>query len=148
MFQTGGIQHWQMPKDQFSIKRLVGLGGDKIQIGNDRHLIINGQRLDKTTPHFENVYGFDPAQPPRDSEFSGTVNDLVGAQFSRAGLAPLFPDENKVVQLAPDQLMVMGDNTLNSFDSRSWGCFPATNVIGKEFFVYWPLTKRFGWGNK
>jgi signal peptidase I len=148
VFQTGGIQHWQMPQDQFYIKRLVGLGGDKIQIGNDRHLIINGQRLDKTTPHFEGVYSFDPAQPSQDSQFSGTVNDFVGAQFARPGLAPLFPDESRVVELAPDQLMVMGDNTMNSFDSRSWGSFPATNVIGRQFFVYWPLTKRFGWGNK
>ncbi len=44
--------------------------------------------------------------------------------------------------------MVMGDNTMNSFDSRGWGDFPATNVIGKSFFVYWPITDRFGWGNR
>jgi signal peptidase I len=40
----------------------------------------------------------------------------------------------------------MGDNTMNSLDSRSWGAFPAVSVIGKSFFVYWPLTERFGWG--
>jgi signal peptidase I len=148
VFQTGGIQHPSMPQDQFYIKRLVGLGGDRIQIGNDRHLIINGQRLDATTPRFRGVYSFDPATPPEDSVFSGTVNDFVGAQVGRPGLAPLFPDESRVVQLPPDQLMVMGDNTLNSFDSRTWGSFPATNVIGKEFFVYWPITKRFGWGER
>ena len=44
--------------------------------------------------------------------------------------------------------MVMGDNTCNSFDSRAWGSFPAANVIGKQFFVYWPITDRFGWGNR
>ena len=44
--------------------------------------------------------------------------------------------------------MVMGDNTMNSLDSRAWGDFPATNVIGKSFFVYWPITDRFGWGNR
>jgi type IV secretory pathway protease TraF len=42
----------------------------------------------------------------------------------------------------------MGDNTMNSFDSRGWGAFPATNVIGKSFFVYWPITDRFGWGHR
>jgi signal peptidase I len=41
--------------------------------------------------------------------------------------------------------MVMGDNTLNSLDSRSWGAFPARNVIGRYWFVYWPITERFGW---
>jgi signal peptidase I len=148
VFQTAGIQHWQMPQDQFYIKRLVGLGGEKIQIGDDRHLVINGKRLDKTTPHFEGVYSFDPAQPPRDSEFSGHVNEHVGLQYGRVGLAPLFPNASEVRELPADQLMVMGDNTMNSFDSRGWGSFPATNVIGKQFFVYWPLTKRFGWGNK
>jgi signal peptidase I len=56
VFQTGGIQHPSMPQDQFYIKRLVGLGGDRIQIGNDRHLIINGQRLDASTPRFRGVY--------------------------------------------------------------------------------------------
>lgn len=40
----------------------------------------------------------------------------------------------------------MGDNTLNSLDSRTWGPFPSQYVIGKAFFVYWPITDRFGWG--
>lgn len=148
VFQTAGIQHPRMPQDQFYIKRLVALGGEKVQIGNDRHLIINGQRLDKTTPHFENVYSFDPSQPPTESEFSGHVNDYNFARLGMPGYAPLFPNENSVYDLPPNYYMVMGDNTLNSFDSRAWGPFPATNVIGKQFFVYWPLTKRFGWGNR
>ncbi len=41
----------------------------------------------------------------------------------------------------------MGDNTCNSSDSRTWErC--GKNVIGKSFFVYWPITTRFGWGNQ
>jgi signal peptidase I len=42
----------------------------------------------------------------------------------------------------------MGDNTLNSSDSRSWGDVPRENVIGKCWFVYWPFTERFGWGTR
>ncbi len=143
VFQTAGIDHPRMPQDQFYIKRLVALGGERVQIGDDRHLRINGQRLDASTPHFENVYSFDPAKPPEESEFSGHVNGV-----GRPGLAPLFPNQEKTFTLEPNTYMVMGDNTLNSFDSRGWGPFPAQNVIGKSLFVYWPITKRFGWGNR
>jgi signal peptidase I len=64
----------------------------------------------------------------------------------------LFPDESTVHEVEPANYMVMGDNTVNSFDSRAWGEFPAANVIGKSFFVYWPITTgdkgRFGWGHR
>jgi signal peptidase I len=152
-----------MAQDQFYIKRLVALPGDHVQIGNDRHLRINGVRLDASTPHFERVYGFDPNQPPRESQFSGHVNGTVAVNYGLyPGLAPNFPDEetvftNELLDVTNyltgegqpiDSYMVMGDNTCNSFDSRAWGPFPARNIIGKSFFVYWPLTARFGWGNQ
>lgn len=148
VFQTGGIQDPRMPQDQFYIKRLVALGGEKVQIGDDRHLVIDGRRLDASVEHFENVYSFDPRSPPAESQYSGHVNETVGAKFGRSNLAPLFPNEQAVHQVLPDHYMVMGDNTMNSFDSRGWGEFPAGNVIGKSFFVYWPITSRFGWGHR
>jgi signal peptidase I len=147
VFETKGID--TLPQDQFYIKRLVVLPGERVQIGNDRHLIINGQRLDASTPHFENVYGFNPGQPPRESQFSGHVNGAVAQEFNLyPNLAPLFPDAETVFTNAADSYMVMGDNTCNSSDSRTWGSFPAKNVIGKSSFVYWPITSRFGWGNQ
>lgn len=138
VFETKGIDN--LPQDQFYIKRLVALGGERVQLGEDRHLIINGKRLDASTPHFENVYGFNPKEPPRDSHYSGHVNLPY--------LAPYFQDHPDGVMVAPNHFMVMGDNTMNSLDSRAWGDFPASNVIGKAFFVYWPITDRFGWGNR
>lgn len=149
VFQTAGINPALMPQDQFYIKRLVALGGETVRIGNDRHLVINAtNHLDASTPHFENVYSFDPAKPASESEYSGHVNEFVGEQIGRPGLAPLFPDEKASYTLPPDTYMVMGDNTVNSKDSREWGEFPATNIIGKSFFVYWPITSRFGWGHR
>ncbi|MBC8002221.1 MAG: signal peptidase I [Opitutaceae bacterium] len=137
VFKTKGIRHDYMNQSQFYIKRLVALGGEKVRIGNDRHLIINDRRLDSSTPRFENVYSF--TGEPRDSQYSGHVNG--------PRLAPLFDDDLSEVTLRPDHFMVMGDNTVNSFDSRAWGDFSANNVIGKSSFIYWPITGgRFGFG--
>ncbi|HZL13716.1 MAG TPA: signal peptidase I [Verrucomicrobiae bacterium] len=154
VFQTGGIpeearDHFNIPNDQFWIKRLVALPGEHVQIGDDRHLIINGNRLDASTPHFADVYGFNPATPPRDSHYSGHVNGTVDKEdHLLPGLAPLFPDAGTVFTNGDYSDLVMGDNTCNSLDSRSWGSFAAQSVVGKSLFVYWPLTRRFGWGNE
>jgi signal peptidase I len=155
VFETRGITNADalgvnlMPQDQFYIKRLTVLPDDRVQIGDDRHMIINGERIDASTPHFENVYSFNPDLPPRESQFSGHVNGSVARRYNLySNLAPLFPDEETVFTNHPDSYMVFGDNTCNSSDSRTWGTFPAKNVIGKSFFVYWPITSRFGWGNR
>jgi signal peptidase I len=142
VFETRGIEG--LPQDQFYIKRMVAMGGEAVRIGNDRHLIINGTRLDASTPHFENVYSFNG--PPRESQYSGHVNDVVAAQGGGLGrLAARFYDENETLQMRPNHYLVMGDNTLNSLDSRTWGDFAQESVIGKSCFVYWPFSSRFGW---
>jgi signal peptidase I len=147
VFATAGTAIAQ--QDEFYIKRLTVMPGERVQITDDRHLLLNGQRLDASTPHFENVLGFNPETPPRESTFSGYVNGTIARQYDLyPNLAPLFPDQNTVYTNGPDSYMVFGDNTCNSSDSRTWGTFPAKNIIGKSFFVYWPLTKRFGWGNQ
>ncbi len=121
-----------MPQDQFYIKRLIGLGGETIAVGDDRHVRINGNRLDAGTPHFENLYSFTNSVGT-DSEYSGhtPVGYLGGGQeFS----------------IRPRHYFAMGDNTVNSSDSRYWGDLPEENVIGKPCFIYWPVSRRFGWG--
>lgn len=150
VFSTTGID--AMPRDywnQFYIKRLIGLGGETVRIGNDRHVTINDtNRLDAGTPHFEFVYGFNPDGGPENSQWSGHVNGRVADDYGHhaARVAPLFPDEDSVIQVPDGHLIVMGDNTLNSLDGRSWGTFDERKVIGNASFVYWPLSERFGWG--
>jgi signal peptidase I len=141
VFKTRGIEG--IPdQDQFYIKRLVGLPGETISIGEDQHARINGQRLDASTPHFENIYGFDTNAPPRE----GSTGQYNGHVLEPASM--YLPSAGSSIEIPPRHFVAFGDNTLNSLDSRYWGPLPEENVIGKSFFVYWPISSRFGWGQR
>jgi signal peptidase I len=151
VFKTKGITPLQ--QDVLYIKRLVALPNEEVRLANDRHLIINGHKLDTRTPHFEMVYSFDlePTNKPSNNPYLGHVNDAALQQMGLrerypSGLAPLLPDETVAHRVGPNHYMAMGDNTLNSYDSRAWGDVPEKNIIGRCWFVYWPFTDRFGWG--
>ena len=83
VFRTGGINFPWMDQGHFYIKRLIALPGEAVSIGEDRHARINGVRLDASTPHFKNIYGFDTNAPPRDSHYSGHILDRISATSSR-----------------------------------------------------------------
>jgi len=160
VFETKGIpeemrDRFRIPADEFYIKRLVGLGGETLSLAQDYdvadappgaitpvgHLVVNGKPLSASTPHFENLYSF--------SNPHARTNVLVyhdNQYYGHALVQNLSPGSE--FQIHPDGDFVMGDNTMNSLDSRYWGDFPATSIIGKSFFVYWPITSRFGWGNQ
>lgn len=145
IFASQGLP--MLTPDTHYIKRLVGLPGEKVRLGNDRHLIIDGRRLDATTPRFENLYGFDG--PPQESHYSGHVNQFVAqghAKREMQGFDPAFRDEKSEFTVHPRHFLVMGDNTMNSYDSRYWGDIPQEKVVGKCAFVFWPINSRFGWG--
>jgi len=151
VFATAGTAILQ--QDQFYIKRLVALGGEKISIGDDQHLVVDGRRLDASTEHFENVYTFNINEPPPVNGllgYFGHANDTTGKRLlgPMANLAPYFRDGGMTYEVPESAYLAFGDNTLNSLDSRAWGPVPQDNVIGKSFFVYWPITSRFGWGHR
>ena len=147
VFETRGIMGIQQ-QDQFYIKRLVALGGETVRVLDDRHLEIDGKRLDASTPRFENIYSFDPGEAPENSKYSGHIN----ASILGPNAPMIFTNEIVRFYVKPRHYLVMGDNTVNSSDSRYWGDFPQENVIGKASFVYWPIgsqderRSRFGWG--
>jgi len=162
VFATAGIPEerrdmFGIPGDQFYIKRLVGLSGETLSLAPDYevagapqfggaivpvgHLVVNGQPLSASIPHFENLYSF-PGVPPGAKVLQYQDNRYYG----HALINELGP--GREFQVATNHLFVMGDNTLSSLDSRFWGDLPESSVIGKSFFVYWPITRRFGWGNQ
>lgn len=159
VFKTEGIVHPQVPQDQFYIKRLVALGGEKVQIGRDHRLVINGQPLTSSTPHFQALYTFGAAVPPSSQKENHYVGHIhVDSQQNELAKGFFVDGELKDFPVRPNHLLVMGDNTRSSLDSRYWGDFSSDNVIGKSFFVYWPIGRttykgeerpsRFGWSQR
>ncbi|MBM3881723.1 MAG: signal peptidase I [Verrucomicrobia bacterium] len=140
VFTSTGLE--DLIQNTHYIKRLIGLPGEKVRLGNDRHVYIDGERLDASTPHFANVYTF--TGPPQESVYSGHVNDAVALRHLGRSLARLFPNETTQFTVRPNHYLAFGDNTMNSFDGRAWGDFPREKVVGKALFVFWPFTERFG----
>ena len=50
---------------------------------------------------------------------------------------PYDPIDNRVVPAS--NYFVMGDDRVNSSDSRDWGFVPRENIVGRAAIVYWPL---------
>jgi signal peptidase I len=160
VFETKGIQ--RLPPDQFYIKRLCGLGSETLCLQPDYlvtglpsdsravpvgNLVVNEQPITAATRHFENLYSFYGAAKRAGAKGQAGNQTLAFKEnhyYGHAMIEKLAPGDRYTVE--PGHFFVMGDNTMNSLDSRFWGDFPASQVIGKSFFVYWPITERFGWG--
>ncbi len=145
VFDTRGIQTdgaSQSMSDQAGgnhfIKRLVGLPGDSLRIDSPQ-LIVNGhpasepsiQRIAARKAPY-NSAGYTPVE----SSPSYPLAPLTqGATFSLAN-----PKDKPLLR----EYAAMGDNTINSLDSRYWGAVHQFNVMGPAFFALWPFTEHWG----
>ena len=59
-----------------------------------------------------------------------------------AGLPAALGLEEKVWELAHDEIFVMGDNRARSTDSREFGPVGAGLIVARVWFRWWPLSRR------
>jgi signal peptidase I len=92
------------------IKRVIGVGGDKIEIKNKK-IFINDQEFRDSYGVFSDSNVFPQSMQPRDN------------------FGPVTVPKNSI--------FVMGDNRDESLDSRFWGFVDLKDVEGKAFIIYW-----------
>lgn len=61
-----------------------------------------------------------------------------GIKLDEPYLSTATTDEGTWI-VPEDMYFVMGDNRLESVDSRAWGFVPEEDLIGKALAVYWPI---------
>jgi signal peptidase I len=114
------------------VKRLLGVGGDTIQMVNDT-LIRNGQRLDEPYAlHLADGAGQTPAsvlEPMRARQ----LPHYVGSDPEH--YRPTPHNWGPIV-IPPNSFWVMGDNRDNSWDSRFWGFLPRSHIEGRPLIIY------------
>jgi len=98
------------------IKRVIGLPGEFVTVGEGRMEIDGGLLLEPYLPLRTEVNTF---APPSNC-------------FNR-------PEETSGCRVPGDHVFVMGDNRNNSRDSRFFGPVPIEDIEGRAFIRIWPL---------
>lgn len=115
----GDIVVFRYPRqpDQFFIKRIIGLPGERVAIDNGQVIIYNQDNRDGKVLD-ESVYLLSNEQT------IGSVD----------------------ITLNEDEFYVLGDNREHSLDSRSFGPVSRKNIIGRTWIRGWPIdrAKKFG----
>ncbi len=128
VFSTEAMQ--DVTPDTHYIKRLAGRPGDRLRIDSPM-LFVNGEPMG-TNPTMKKVVTCQPGY-------------AYGYQNGK-----LLPDV-KYLRSSAEEYAVparnyfgLGDNTMNSKDSRYFGPIPEEKLMGPAFFVYWPISLRWG----
>jgi len=112
----GDIIVFRYPKDpqEYFIKRVIGLPGEKVEIRGGQVYIYNQE--------FKDGVALDETYLPK-------------------GLQTVDTSGTESVTLGPNEFFVLGDNRNESKDSRSFGPVDKSFLIGRVMFRGWPLDR-------
>jgi signal peptidase I len=135
VFRTNNIpglnDRFGNPSQNYYVKRLVGVPGERLLVNAEGQLLVNGVAVAAPEPI--------AANNRRDiaAGYYGYLPEVGGDRYA----IPLNAEHT----VRDHHYYAMGDNSANSFDSRGWGEVPEGDVVGQPLFILHPFTQRWGW---
>jgi signal peptidase I len=98
------------------VKRVIGLPGETVRIQDSKVYIVNGQF-------------------PEGALLTESYIPDENTTLAKASTA------NAEFDVPQNSFFVLGDNRMNSFDSRGWGELPRSQIIGRVLILTYPLNR-------
>jgi signal peptidase I len=137
VFRTNNIpglrDQFGQPSQNYYVKRLAGVPGQKLRVGDRGELFVDGNVVTSPEPMVLN------SRQDMDKGYYGYIAEVKNNLWPATELS--LQQEYTVT---PGHYYAMGDNSANSFDSRGWGEVPAKDVVGKPLFILHPFTSHWG----
>ncbi len=113
-------------KNEYFIKRVIGVPGDTVTYDEDKGLTINGELIERTL-----VARIPPARPN-----TIVYQETIGESVHRIHTSVHRGAPSKTYVIGEGEYLMMGDNRDRSDDSRRWGFATDENIIGKAFAIW------------
>ncbi len=141
------------------IKRVIAKGGDVVQVVN-HHVFVNGRMLVEgytlLPDYIKDTYEPPPRMPPdaripllpdylkQPQDFNVEVIDgrVQVSMKGAGGIEALDRGNFGPYRIPAGHLFMMGDNRMNSEDSRYWGALDQRLVLGKAWVIWWSFKEK------
>ncbi len=152
--ERGEVAVFRNPENNvFYIKRVVGLPGDKVYYENG-NLYVNDELVEKSVPEkrksdwdWLKESDFEHSNAGPKENYAHWEEHLGDYTYSVLLPKDAFEGEFGPYEVPPNHYFVMGDNRINSEDSRrmkeAFRYIPYENLIGKAMFVWLSCDKSF-----
>lgn len=136
VFRTNNIRglddQYGQPSQNYYVKRLAGVPGQKLRVGEKGELFVDGKVVTSPEPMVLN------SQRAMNKGYYGYLQEASG-YYARYQISL-----QREYTVSAEHFFALGDNSANSMDSRGWGEVPGQDVVGKPLFILHPFTSHWG----